>query len=184
VLLIVRLRSLSSRRLTILLVFAALSVILVTPFTTNRNQDPSDIHSFDAYESLRPVLAPLGKESPDPIRWLQENSNDKYAVSRSILPPLPAFGSSRRPRAALISLVRNSELAGMVQSMRQLELRWNRKYQVSRFFVAELQFLTCNSTLGSFSMTNLSPRNSREELRAQLQSSAITRLFQESIGPY
>lgn len=93
-LLIVRLRSLSSRRLTILLVFAALSVILVTPFTTNRNQDPSDIHSFDAYESLRPVLAPLGKESPDPIRWLQENSNDKYAVSRSILPPLPAFGSS------------------------------------------------------------------------------------------
>jgi len=30
----------------------------------------------------------------------------------------------------LISLVRNSELEGMMQSMRQLEFRWNRKYQV------------------------------------------------------
>lgn len=52
-------------------------------------------------------------------------------VSKSVLPRLPAIGRNTRPRAALVSLVRNSELPGMMQSMRQLELPWNRKYQVN-----------------------------------------------------
>lgn len=132
--LLICLNSLSSRCITLLFVFAALVIVVVNIlFTIGNNQVPPDIQSFDAYQPLRAVLASSKKNRPDPIRWLQENSNNKYAVSRSLLPQLPAFGKSKRPRAALISLVRNSELAGMMQSMRQLEQRWNRKYQASIF---------------------------------------------------
>jgi alpha 1,2-mannosyltransferase len=130
--------SVSLRRLAALLVFAALAIILFRSFATSHNQDRPDINSVDAYEPLLPVLPTSDKKRPDPVRWLQENSNNKYAISRSILPHLPAFGSSRRPRAALISLVRNSELLGMMQSMRQLEFRWNRKYQVTILAVPDL----------------------------------------------
>lgn len=68
------------------------------------------------------------KNRPDPIQWLAENSNDKY----SVLDGSTSYFKIRygKPRAALISLVRNSELQGMMQSMRQLEYRWNSKYQV------------------------------------------------------
>lgn len=47
---------------------------------------------------------------------------------------------SPKPRAALISLVRNSELPGLMQSMRQLEYRWNRKYQYPWIFFNDEPF--------------------------------------------
>lgn len=151
-----------------MIIAAALAVILLIPLATTHSQSPPDSHSFDLYEPLRPILAPPEKTRPDPVRWLQQNSNNKYAVSRNILPQLPAFGSSRRPRAALISLVRNSELVGMMQSMRQLEMRWNSKYQVSVPSMVELCMLTPSSTHGSSSMTSLSQKNSKGGLRTQL----------------
>ena len=125
----VLLGSIPSWRLTIFVTLAALAVLLTLPFVTTRSKAPLERHSFGAYEPVRPLLAISDEKRPDPIRWLQENSNNKYAMSGSML----HLRGRRRPRAAIISLVRNSELAGMMQSIRQLELRWNRKYQVSLF---------------------------------------------------
>lgn len=51
------------------------------------------------------------------------------------------FGNSaRRPRAAIISLVRNEELDGILQSMRQLELHWNRRFGYPWIFFNERPF--------------------------------------------
>jgi hypothetical protein len=44
------------------------------------------------------------------------------------------LNSLPRARAALVALVRNSELDGMRSSMKQLEERFNRKFDVSRLF--------------------------------------------------
>ena len=94
------------------------------------------------YQILQPLPAPrTQKNAPDPLRWLEKNSNNKYAVTPrskllgSITPHL-----SQKPRAALISLVRNSELPGLMQSMRQLEYHWNRKYQYPWIFFNDEPF--------------------------------------------
>ncbi|KIW82390.1 hypothetical protein Z517_05417 [Fonsecaea pedrosoi CBS 271.37] len=62
-----------------------------------------------------------------PGEWLKENS-------------YPNDLRTRRPKAALISLVRNEELDGILQSMRQLEFRWNRRYQYPWVFFNEKPF--------------------------------------------
>lgn len=52
-----------------------------------------------------------------------------------------SFGHvNTRPRAALISLVRNSELEGIVQSMQQLEYHWNRNYHYPWIFFNDEEF--------------------------------------------
>lgn len=63
----------------------------------------------------------------DPLQWLAENSypNDLRAP---------------QPKAALISLVRNEELDGILQSMRQLEFHWNRRYRYPWVFFNERPF--------------------------------------------
>ena len=94
------------------------------------------------YQVLRPSSpANTRKNAPDPLRWLEKNSNNKYAVT----PGSGILGSvshhiSSRPRAALISLVRSSELPGLMQSMRQLEYHWNRKYQYPWIFFNDEPF--------------------------------------------
>lgn len=90
--------------------------------------------SYSTYEPILPAISPSSKKGQDPTRWLRENSGDKHAVSNPYIPQLPIISSYGRPRAALISLVRNSELEGIMQSMRQLEYRWNRKYQVRKLY--------------------------------------------------
>jgi Glycolipid 2-alpha-mannosyltransferase len=45
-----------------------------------------------------------------------------------------------RPRAALISLVRNEELDGILQSMKQLEHNWNHRYNYPWIFFSEKPF--------------------------------------------
>ncbi|KAK6368375.1 hypothetical protein LTR64_006528 [Lithohypha guttulata] len=45
-----------------------------------------------------------------------------------------------RPKAAIISLVRNEELEGILQSMWQLERRWNRRYRYPWIFFSERAF--------------------------------------------
>lgn len=47
---------------------------------------------------------------------------------------------ARRPRAAIISLVRNEELDGILQSMQQLELHWNRRFGYPWIFFNERPF--------------------------------------------
>ena len=90
----------------------------------------------------RPVSADFTSTgSPDPARWLLENSKDKHAISRNTgFPAIKSVRLSSRPRAALISLVRNSELEGMMQSMRQLEFHWNRKFRYPWIFFNDEPF--------------------------------------------
>lgn len=45
-----------------------------------------------------------------------------------------------RPKAAIISLVRNEELEGILQSMRQLEYHWNKRYRYPWVFFSEKDF--------------------------------------------
>ena len=96
------------------------------------------------YQVLRPVSqeAP-NKHTPDPMQWLETHSHDRHAEFTGTNPLLstPLLGhKSTKPRAALISLVRNSELAGLMQSMRQLELRWNQKYNYPWIFFNDEPF--------------------------------------------
>ena len=125
--------SISSRRLIGLTIILSLAVIMLFPLSTRHDSKPRTVHDLAAFQPLRATLPAPNKKRPDPVRWLQENSNNRYAVSKGLLPQFSLLGSSR-PRAALISLARNSELEGMMQSMRQLEFRWNRKYQVRALF--------------------------------------------------
>ena len=98
------------------------------------------------YQGLRHVpetVSTRKRHAPDPMGWLQQNSNGKYAEKNglSLLKSMPSFGHhSAKPRAALISLVRNSELPGLMQSMRQLEFRWNRKYNYPWIFFNDEPF--------------------------------------------
>lgn len=47
---------------------------------------------------------------------------------------------NHRPKAAIISLVRNEELEGILQSMRQLEYHWNKRYRYPWMFFSEKDF--------------------------------------------
>ena len=103
-------------------------VLLLLLYVPANRSGTRDIHALTKYTPIRPVLRPSEKNLPDPVRWLEENSGNRYAIERGYLPQFSIF--DRKPKAALISLVRNSELEGMIHSMQQLEYRWNRKYQV------------------------------------------------------
>lgn len=93
-------------------------------------------HILRASESTH---APL-EESP--VQWMLTNSNNAHAFGEqlSFATLLRRSRWSVRPRAALISLVRNEELEGIVQSMRQLEYHWNHKYQYPWIFFNEQPF--------------------------------------------
>lgn len=125
------------------------------------------------YQVYRPPTQGKEKHRPDPLHWLEDNSNNKHAVSATsnILNSIPVYGQvSTKPRAALISLVRNSELQGLIQSMRQLEFQWNRKYQYPWIFFndepfsdefkasAKLYILPClaNFSVGCYPESDLS----------------------------
>ncbi|KAG8525605.1 uncharacterized protein KY384_009249 [Bacidia gigantensis] len=109
--------------------------------------DALDQPISNPYQVLRPTDASVkpNKHAPDPMKWLEENSNNKYAETakeRDFWRSVPAWGKhiSPKPRAALISLVRNSELEGLMQSMRQLEYHWNRKYNYPWVFFNDEEF--------------------------------------------
>ena len=121
------------------------------------------------YQVLRPALeTPSTRKSvPDPARWLDRNSNNRHAENTEVglFKSVPSLGHySAKPRAALISLVRNSELDGIVQSMRQLEYRWNRKYNYPWVFFNEEPF--------------------SEEFKACCPSSPTGTLTDENIGSH
>ena len=124
-----------SRRIGFAL-FAAAILLYFFSGTTTKKYRPSLFS--DVYIPPHPKLSSLSKNDPDPVQWLRENSNNRYAIS-SVFGSTDAF-LSPRPRAALISLVRNSEVDGMTQSMRQLEYRWNRKYQYPWIFFNDEPF--------------------------------------------
>lgn len=115
-----------SRRILPVALCLMLVLLLLVALPTNRSGNPN-IHALTKYTPIRPVLRPSEKNLPDPVRWLEENSGNGHAVRKGYLPQISII--DRKPKAALISLVRNSELKGMVHSMQQLEYRWNRKFQ-------------------------------------------------------
>lgn len=88
-------------------------------------------------EALKDILRPYEtgqaerKNKHDPVRWLKQHSSPDGRRPGVFAP---------RPRAALISLVRNEELEGILQSMRQLEHHWNRNYGYPWIFFNEKPF--------------------------------------------
>lgn len=114
------------------------------PATWRRPTVHITVRESSPYQILRPALeAKPQRNSPDPIRWLEHNSNNRHAEIAGANPWLsvPALGhKNTKPRAALISLVRNSELPGLIQSMRQLEYHWNRKYHYPWIFFNDEPF--------------------------------------------
>lgn len=96
----------------------------------NRSSLPYLPSSWPNDPALKAVLHPMGKKRPDPIRWLKQHSSP----NRDSKPSHP------RSRAALISLVRNEELEGILQSMRHLEFHWNRRYNYPWIFFSEVEF--------------------------------------------
>lgn len=100
-------------------------------------------HITNPYQVLKPIAEAAKKHAPNPQRWLEHNTNNKFALSSKLrlVSAISEYGHvSKRPRAALISLVRNSELEGIVQSMTQLEYHWNRKYQYPWVFFNDEPF--------------------------------------------
>lgn len=82
-----------------------------------------------------PDIPQIGKNKKrhDPEKWLQEHSNmNHYETGYEWF--------NDRPKAALISLVRNEELDGILQSMRQLEWHWNKRYRYPWMFFSETPF--------------------------------------------
>lgn len=69
-----------------------------------------------------------------PEIWLRKNSGDIHAIGRSTITDWS------RPKAAMISLVRNEELEGIIQSMSELELHWNHKYRYPWIFFNDKAF--------------------------------------------
>lgn len=95
------------------------------------------------YQVLLPSPPTTKKNAPDPLRWLEQNSNNKHSdLGRYGFSNLasPFVATVTKPRAALISLARNSELVGIMQSMRQLEYQWNRKYNYPWIFFNDEPF--------------------------------------------
>lgn len=135
-----RTRLYQSRRqlalITILLL--ALFFWFTPPPSTWRESEPAASLSATTLSPARPVLAKATTQhGPDPERWLRENSNNKWAVGTT---GMGTLGVPAKPRAALISLVRNQELEGIVQSMTQLEYHWNHKYQYPWVFFNDEPF--------------------------------------------
>ncbi|PQE31068.1 hypothetical protein CJF32_00006101 [Rutstroemia sp. NJR-2017a WRK4] len=99
--------------------------------------DVMEVHNLGSYTPILPELPAPKTKVPDPVAWLKENSDNKYAVSDGVW---SSMSLNKRPKAALISLVRNSELEGIRQSMMQLEMRWNHKYQYPWIFFNDEPF--------------------------------------------
>jgi len=76
-----------------------------------------------------------GGNGYDPDKWLQDYSGDAHTVQKGGL-----LARTNKPKAALISLVRNQELDGIVQSMTQLEYHWNHKFQYPWIFFNDEPF--------------------------------------------
>jgi len=94
----------------------------------------SEYSSTVALQVLRPHDSAASRPT-DPEQWLNENS--EVALSRD---QRWWKKSPTKPKAAIISLVRNEELEGIMQSMRQLEYHWNVNYQYPWVFFNEKPF--------------------------------------------
>lgn len=137
-----KLRTWQSRRslAVILVLLTALFVLITPPPGRWGTSVPAAIRFSSASgqeSSLSGTPDSPHEWHPDPHRWLEENSGDTHAVTG---PGFSKLMQSSKPKAALISLVRNQELEGIIQSMTQLEYHWNHKYQYPWIFFNDEPF--------------------------------------------
>lgn len=139
----------SKRQIAVVLCLLLALLIWIIPQPSTWRRQVIHITVQQPISNPYQVLRPLGqtpvtkKHVPDPTRWLEHNSNNKHAENTGLglLKSVPSLGhASGKPHAALISLVRNSELPGLMQSMRQLEYQWNRKYNYPWIFFNDEPF--------------------------------------------
>jgi hypothetical protein len=164
----------------LLSIFSASTRWKSTGNSTNRIEDTS------RRPVLQPAVSAVSESSEDPERWLLAHSENRYAYNRERSWQDLFYYShwSPRPIAALISLVRNEELNGIMQSMRQLEHHWNHKYRYPWIFFNEQPFsdefkvsLECPPA-GTASLLG---RPQLQTLRARL---ATTKLSPQSTGTH
>jgi len=79
--------------------------------------------------SLNRLKNSLGKSSPD-----YSSIPSEYYQNSTITPP------SRKARAAFVVLARNGDLEGVLSSMKQMEDRFNKRYQYPWVFLNEEPF--------------------------------------------
>ena len=115
------------------LVFCLVLVVLISVFWPSAGwTEMWSAANADALSQqvLQPAAFARATLEKDPEKWLRTNSNNHYEYhkKRSWRDRFMCGQWSSKSRAALISLVRNEELDGIMQSMRQLEYHWNYKY--------------------------------------------------------
>ncbi|ETI21827.1 hypothetical protein G647_05896 [Cladophialophora carrionii CBS 160.54] len=109
-----------------LLVLVALWLSLQLILHLYANRGPNTTLGSQWHSEIR-RLHLMRQKTHNPVEWLRENS-------------FPNDVKANRPKAALISLVRNEELDGILQSMRQLEFHWNQQYNYPWIFFNEKPF--------------------------------------------
>ncbi|KAL9083273.1 MAG: hypothetical protein Q9159_005885 [Coniocarpon cinnabarinum] len=129
----------SRRSLAVILVLATALFVLITPPPSRwGSKVPAAVGLGTTPDSV--AASGSGAQHDmyaDPDKWLEENGNNRHAVTG---PGFTKLMQSSKPKAALISLVRNQELDGIIQSMSQLERRWNHKYHYPWIFFNDEPF--------------------------------------------
>ncbi|KAF1982889.1 glycosyltransferase family 15 protein [Aulographum hederae CBS 113979] len=122
----------------------ALWLVLSSPWPPLRPSDArsSRLRSAAEYHNAAnfTLSTSAAPSHPDPQHWLARNSHDKYRVDQPSFTLKGMVNRVGRPKAAIISLVRDEELEGMLQSIRQLEAKWNGKYRYPWIFFSESGF--------------------------------------------
>lgn len=129
------------RRRVVITIVMVLTLTMSTMLhgITQKSDYLQDIRAISTYQPIRPVLHPTTKIYPDPVKWLARYSDLGNLTSQGLLSHATS-SLGKRPKAALISLVRNSELPGIIQSVSQLEYRWNWKYNYPWVFFNDEPF--------------------------------------------
>ncbi|MCJ1354316.1 MAG: hypothetical protein MMC33_004304 [Icmadophila ericetorum] len=134
----------TKRQLAVVSCLVLALVVWTSPSPSAWRKREVHIGLTDPVTSPYHVFGPLAPKAPtNPHRWLLDNSGYKHTVlgDRGLLDSVKSLGhTSLRPRAAIVSLVRNSELQGLMNSIRQLEYRWNRNYQYPWIFFNDEPF--------------------------------------------
>lgn len=114
--------------------FLLLTVLCLGHISTRAPPKVFKATEINIWEVLQPAAHTTlpARSSIEPEAWIRSHSVVDY--ESSIKPTMD------RPKAALISLVRNEELDGILQSMRQLEFYFNRRHNYPWVFFSEVAF--------------------------------------------
>jgi len=137
----------ASRRQVVLLLCIVFFILFWISPSPQAWRDPDTLllaqQQFSSpYHNSRPSDLPSdhNKRKSDAEQWLKKHSDNALGNTGNKTTHVTGTLSPNKPRAAIISLVRNSELEGIMQSMRQLEWHWNHKYKYPWIFFSEEPF--------------------------------------------